>query len=109
MKRVVVIGGGFGGLEAVKKLRRLPVDVTLVDRNNYHLFQPLSYQVATGALSADEIAAPLRRVFRGDRNVRVLLGEVTAIDLGRRAVTMQPEADGLEPRELAYDTLVVAG
>jgi NADH:ubiquinone reductase (H+-translocating) len=66
-----------GGLEAVKALRRLPVDVTLIDRTNYHLFQPLNYQVATAALSPDEIAEPLRTIFRRDRNVRVLLGEVT--------------------------------
>jgi NADH dehydrogenase len=72
-----VVGGGFGGLEAVKALRRLPVDVTLIDRTNYHLFQPLNYQVATAALSPDEIAEPLRTIFRRDRNVRVRLGEVT--------------------------------
>jgi NADH:ubiquinone reductase (H+-translocating) len=72
-----VVGGGFGGLEAVKALRRLPVDVTLIDRTNYHLFQPLNYQVATAALSPGEIAEPLRTIFRRDRNVRVLLGEVT--------------------------------
>jgi len=83
--------------------------VTLVDRNNYHLFQPLSYQVATGALSAVEIAAPLRRVFRRDRNVRVLLGDVTGFDLARRTVALRPEADGVAPREEEYDTLVVAG
>jgi NADH:ubiquinone reductase (H+-translocating) len=72
-----VVGDGFGGLEAVKALRRLPVDVTLIDRTNYHLFQPLNYQAATAALSPDEIAEPLRTIFRRDRNVRVLLGEVT--------------------------------
>jgi NADH dehydrogenase len=107
--RVVVIGGGFGGLETVKALRRAPVDITLVDRNNYHLFQPLTYQVATAALSPDEIAEPLRTIFRRDRNVRVLLGEVTEIDVERRTVVLQPSADDLEPQTLPYDALVVAG
>jgi NADPH-dependent 2,4-dienoyl-CoA reductase/sulfur reductase-like enzyme len=83
-QRVVVIGGGFGGLEAVKALRDLPVDVTLIDRNNYHLFQPLTYQVSTAALSPDEIAEPLRTIFRRDGNVRVLMGEVETLDRGRR-------------------------
>ena len=73
--RVVVIGGGFGGLQAVHHLRRADVEVTLIDRRNFHLFQPLSYQVATGALSATEICFPLRWIFRRHRNVRVLLGD----------------------------------
>jgi NADH dehydrogenase len=106
--RVVVVGGGFGGLEAVKALRRLPVDITLIDRENYHLFQPLTYQVATAALSPDEIAAPLRTIFRRDRNVRVLLGEVTDVDVERRAVVMRPGVDRFEPRTVPYDLLVVA-
>jgi NADH:quinone reductase (non-electrogenic) len=106
---VVVVGGGFAGLETVKALRRAPVDITLIDRNNYHLFQPLSYQVATGSLSEDEIAAPLRSVFRRDRNVRVLMAEVTGFDLDRRVVRMRPEIVGGAERELTYDTLVVAG
>ena len=75
--RCVVVGGGFGGLQAVKALGKANVDVTLVDRHNYHLFQPLSYQVATGSLSPSEIAIPLRRVFRHDKGVRVLMSEVT--------------------------------
>jgi NADH:ubiquinone reductase (H+-translocating) len=103
-----VVGGGFGGLEAVKALRRLPVDVTLIDRTNYHLFQPLNYQVATAALSPDEIAEPLRTIFRRDRNVRVLLGEVTELDLERRAVVMRPGVDELGPQTIHYETLVVA-
>jgi NADH:ubiquinone reductase (H+-translocating) len=107
--QVVVVGGGFGGLEAVKALRRAPVEVTLVDRHNYHLFQPLTYQVATGALSPDEIAEPLRKVFRGDRHVRVVMGEVASLDLDGRLVVLEPEIDGLEPQTLPYDTLVVAG
>jgi NADH dehydrogenase len=107
--RVVVVGGGFGGIEAVKAMRRAPVDVTLIDRNNYHLFQPLSYQVATGALSAAEIARPLRTVFHRDRNVRVLMAEVTGLDLDRRVVCMHPEVAGAAEQEVPYDTLVVAG
>jgi NADH:quinone reductase (non-electrogenic) len=108
LPRIVVVGGGFGGLQTVKALRRLPVDVTLIDRTNYHLFQPLTYQVATAALSPDEIAEPLRTIFRRDRNVRVLLGEVTGVDLERRVVTMRPGVDELDPQTIPYDTLVVA-
>src|SRR5205814_6933870 len=76
--RVVVIGGGFGGLQAVAKLARAPVEITLIDRRNFHLFQPLTYQVATGALSAAEVAYPLRAIFKRRRNVRALMGNVTA-------------------------------
>src|SRR5207302_10440450 len=107
--RCVVVGGGFGGLQAVKALSRANVDVTLVDRNNYHLFQPLSYQVATGSLSPGEIAVPLRRVFRRDRRVRVLMGEVTGFDLARRQVEISPVVVGTSPLMIPYDTLVVAG
>ena len=103
------MGGGFGGLQAVLRLRDAPVDITLIDRRNFHLFQPLVYQVATGALSASEIASPLRGIFKGDENVRVLLGEVTGFDLARRQVLVEglPSGDGL--RKIAYDSLVVAG
>jgi NADH:ubiquinone reductase (H+-translocating) len=107
--RVVVVGGGFGGLLTVQKLRRAPVDITLIDRRNFHLFQPLVYQVATGALSPGEIAAPLRGIFKRDRNVRVLLGDVSGFDLaGRRVLVDRLPGDGGE-RELEYDSLVVAG
>ena len=99
--RVVIIGGGFGGLYAAKSLRRAPVLVTLVDRRNFHLFQPLLYQVATGGLSPGEIASPLRHVLRRNRNTNVLLGEVVDIDTANRKVVLH---DGAVP----YDTLIVA-
>jgi NADH:quinone reductase (non-electrogenic) len=98
---VVVIGGGFGGLTAARRLGRLPVDVTLVDRRNHHVFQPLLYQVATAGLSPAEIAAPIRHILRRQRSTRVLLGEATAIDLPRRSVR-------LDGGELAFDFLIVA-
>ena len=84
--RVVVIGGGFGGLQAAQHLATAPVDLTIVDRRNFHLFQPLTYQVATGALSPGEVAYPLRAIFRRHRNVRVLIAEVTGFDLDGRRV-----------------------
>jgi NADH dehydrogenase len=98
---VVIIGGGFGGLSAARALRNVPVRVTLIDRRNFHLFQPLLYQVATGSLSPANIAAPLRSVLRRQRNARVLLGEVLDIDVARRRVVL---ADG----EVPYDILVLA-
>src|SRR5215216_4790885 len=90
--RVVVIGGGFGGLQAAKHLATAPVDLTIVDRRNFHLFQPLTYEVATGALSPGEVAYPLRAVFRRHRNVRVVLGEVDGFDLDRRRLDVRPVA-----------------
>jgi len=108
-RRVVVVGGGFGGLAVAKGLRRAECDVTLVDRQNYHLFQPLAYQVATGALSAPEIATPLRRILRRQRNARVLMASVTAIDLERRQVRLDGLANGANGVLLDYDELVVAG
>jgi NADH dehydrogenase len=100
--RVVVIGGGFGGLYAARALAKSGVQVVLIDRVNYHLFQPLLYQVATAALSPGNIAAPLRAILRKYRNVEVLLGEVATIDSAARCVTL---ADGAE---FAYDFLVLA-
>ena len=89
---VVVVGGGFAGLNAARRLAGLPVRVTLVDRQNHHLFQPLLYQVATAALSAPDVAVPIRRILRRQRNATVLLGEVTSIDVEARTV----ELDGVE-------------
>jgi NADH dehydrogenase len=106
---VVVVGGGFGGLQAALKLARAPVDVTLVDRRNFHLFQPLAYQVATGALSAAEVAHPLRSIFKRHPNVRVLLAEVTGFDLAGREVHLDAVLDEPQPPPLRYDALVVAG
>ena len=99
--RVVILGGGFAGLAAARKLRRVPVEITLIDRRNFHLFQPLLYQVATGGLSPANIASPLRRVVGGQRNCRVVLGEVTGIDVGGRSVLTAEDA-------YPYDTLIVA-
>jgi NADH dehydrogenase len=107
--RVVVVGGGFGGLQAVRGLRRAPVQVTLVDRQNYSLFQPLVYQVATGALSPAEIAVPLRSVVKRQANARVVLAEVTGFDLGRREILLDELPNGERGATLGYDTLIVAG
>jgi NADH dehydrogenase len=106
--RVVIVGGGFGGLQAARALRRAPVEITLVDRQNFHLFQPLAYQVATGALSASEVAIPLRSIFKRQRNLRVLLAEVTGIDLDARTVQLGTLPNGEQGEPLPYDTLVVA-
>jgi NADH:ubiquinone reductase (H+-translocating) len=104
--RVVVVGGGFGGLPACRFLGNLPVDVTLIDRRNHHLFQPLLYQVATGVLSPGQIAPPLREILRRARNVNVQLADVTGFDLERRVVQARRPPD--EPMEFRYDSLIVA-
>jgi NADH:ubiquinone reductase (H+-translocating) len=107
--RVVVVGGGFGGLQATHKLRRAPAQITLVDRRNFHLFQPLTYQVATGALSPGEIAYPLRAIFKRDQNVRVLMAEVRDVDLDARELHLAPAHGVPAPGSIPYDTLIVAG
>lgn len=99
--RVVIIGGGFAGLYTARGLAHAAVHVTVVDRHNYHLFQPLLYQVATAALNPSDIAAPIRSILHRQKNVNVLLGDATAIDVERKVVTL---ADG----EVGYDYLVVA-
>ena len=108
MTRVVIVGGGFGGLAAARKLRRADVDLTLIDRQNFFLFQPLAYQVATGSLSSVEVAIPLRNALRRQKNARVLLGEVTAIDLDARTVTVADLPNGAG-QTVPYDVLGVAG
>ena len=107
--RVVVVGGGFGGLQAALELRRASVEVTLVDRRNFHLFQPLTYQVATGALSPGEVAYPLRAIFKRDRNVRVLMAEVADFDLEAHELRLRTVAGIPAPRTVSDDTLIVAG
>ena len=102
MHRVVIVGGGFGGLSLAETLRRAPIDVMLIDRQNYHLFQPLLYQVATGALSPGDIASPLRSALRRQRNARVLLDEVVGIEAAARRVNLRRAAP------VPYDTLVIA-
>jgi NADH dehydrogenase len=101
LPHVVIVGGGFAGLYAARALKRVPVRVTLLDRRNFHLFQPLLYQVATGALSPGEIASPLRAVLKRHRNTQVLLGEVVDIDPSAKQVIV---SDGV----VSYDTLIVA-
>jgi NADH:quinone reductase (non-electrogenic) len=103
--RVVIVGAGFGGLFAARALRRAPVDVTVLDRTNHHLFAPLLYQVATGVLSEGDIAPPIRDVLRKQRNTRVLLGEVVDLDLA--ALEVEIETIG-ERRRIPYDSLIVA-
>src|SRR5258707_5629489 len=100
--RVVILAGGFAGLDAAQKLRRAPVEVTLIDRRNFHLFQPLLYQVATGSLSPGEICAPLRGVLSKQKNTLVLLGEAADID---------PDTKRMREREgacLANDSLIAS-
>jgi len=99
--QVVIIGGGFGGLYAAKALAKAPVNVTLIDKRNFHLFQPLLYQVATGTLSPADISSPLRSVLSKSKNTKVLLGSVNDIDPQGQKVLLDCEA-------IAYDTLIVA-
>jgi NADH dehydrogenase len=99
---VLIVGGGFGGLYAAQAFRGRPVDVTLIDRRNHHLFQPLLYQVATAALSPGDIASPIRWVLRRQRNVEVLLGNVERFDTARNVAVL---SDGTE---FPYDYAIVA-
>src|SRR6266567_4651307 len=101
MPRVVIVGAGFGGLNAARELAKAPVRITVIDRRNYHTFQPLLYQVATAGLSPGEIAAPIRSILRSHKNVEVLMADVTGFDLERRMVR-SPDA------EIPYDYLIVA-
>src|SRR5437868_11692008 len=100
--KVVIIGGGFGGLWAAKALANKPVDVTLIDRKNHHVFQPLLYQVATAVLSPGEIAQPIRRILHKARNIEVILGEVVAVDKEKQVVKLTDGAEG------SYDYMIVA-
>src|SRR6478735_3469349 len=100
--RVVIVGAGFGGLACARALRDEPVDVLLIDRHNYHLFTPLLYQVASCLLNPSEVAAPLRKVFRAVDNVRVRVGDVTAVDFAQRTVHL---GDGAA---IEYDEIVLA-
>src|SRR5215470_2731429 len=99
--RIVIIGAGFAGLSAAKRLAGAPFDITVVDRHNYHLFQPLLYQVATAGLSPADIASPIRGILRGQRNAKVILAKVSGIDTGRHEVVA-------EGRRIPYDHLIVA-
>jgi NADH dehydrogenase len=103
---IVIVGAGFGGLSAATRLAGTDVDVTVIDRRNYHLFQPLLYQVATAGLSPAQIASPIRAILRRAANVRVILGKVTGVDNRRRTVII--EGGTLEERRIAYDYLVLA-
>ena len=99
---MIILGGGFGGLYAARALKGAPVEVTLIDRRNFHLFQPLLYQVATGSLSPGEMSAPLRGILSEQKNTRVLLGEAADIDPKARRLTLQDGA------VFDYDSLIVA-
>src|SRR3984893_17069237 len=105
-KRVVIVGGGFAGLAAARALRHADAEVVLIDRRNHHIFQPLLYQVATAVLSPAEIAAPIRQLEAKQRNVSVLLAEVTGVDIASR--TIEAASPGVGVRKIAFDYLVVA-
>src|SRR5690349_6024598 len=101
-RRIVIVGGGFGGLAAAQKLKSADVDVTVIDRMNHHLFQPLLYQVAAGDLSTGQAASPIRAMLSRQRNARVLMADVTDIDAERRELTLE------RGERIGYDSLIVA-
>jgi NADH dehydrogenase len=101
--RIVIVGGGFGGMSAARALKRIDADITLIDRTNYHLFQPMLYQVATASLAPSDITAPIRYVLRNHRNLTVLLAEVNAIDVDKKVVRVD-----IPSREIPYDFLILA-
>ena len=101
LPRIVIVGAGFGGLNAAQKLASAPVQITIIDRKNFHTFQPLLYQVATAGLSPGEIAAPIRSIFRSHKNIEVLMAEATGLALDRRVVHTAE-------RDIPYDYLIVA-
>jgi NADH dehydrogenase len=105
-KRIVIVGGGFGGLAAARALKRIDADVVLIDRRNHHIFQPLLYQVATAVLAPSEIAAPLRQLAKSQKNVSVMLGEVVGVDLNARSVDVSEPGVGV--RNVPFDYLIVA-
>jgi NADH:ubiquinone reductase (H+-translocating) len=106
LPRIIIIGGGFGGLTAAKALRNTPAEITLIDRTNHHLFQPLLYQVATSALAPSQIGWPIREIFRNQKNTTVILGEVTGVDTERKHVLVSNADRELVP--VRYDYLIVA-
>jgi NADH dehydrogenase len=105
-KRVVIIGGGFGGIAAARALRRCDAEVILIDRRNHHIFQPLLYQVATAVLAPAEIAAPIRQIEENQRNLTVMLAEVTAVDLNSRSVDVSYPTSGTH--KITFDFLIMA-
>src|SRR5215468_3730409 len=106
LPRVVIVGAGFGGLNAAKALRKTPAKVILIDRSNHHLFQPLLYQVATSVLTAGQIATPIRTILRNQRNASVIMGEVTGVDKDQKCVIVS-DADRVDV-PVAYDYLILA-
>src|SRR6202040_1577397 len=105
-KRIVVVGGGFAGIAAVRALKHCDADVVLIDRRNHHIFQPLLYQVATAVLAPSDIAAPIRQLENEQKNVTVILAEVTGVDLASR--TVEASTPGIGVRKIPFDYLVVA-
>ena len=105
-KRIVIVGGGFAGVAAARALKRCDVDVLVIDQRNHHIFQPLLYQVATAVLAPSEIAAPIRQLAAVQKNVNVMLGEVTGISLDARSVDVS--CPGVGMRKVPFDYLVIA-